>query len=227
MNPTTVLLVSLAAVVISALDKALTEDVSILPTLTAPWRAFIAAVGGVLVGACDATVGGALFVASLVAGLSAAAPTLVRLLLVAVLPSLTERLKTAQIRAEHASRRPPPMPPLACLTFLGVALLLGGCAGSLDTARGDGLKLRLAATPSAPTVRCVSLDTAHRTWSGIAEGTAFAAGAAGISIIPIDDKTGRVLIVSAGVVLGTAAAVSVYVAGDYAAAWARECSGAQ
>ena len=87
MTPLTISLLVIASVLISALDKALTEDVRVFPVLSAPVRALIAAVGGVVVGSLDARVGGALFLPALLSGISVAAPTLIRLLLVALLPS--------------------------------------------------------------------------------------------------------------------------------------------
>jgi len=100
-----------------------------------------------------------------------------------------------------------------------LVLSLGGCAGSFEESRLAGGKLR-AAPPSA---RCIALDDSHRTWGGIAKGTAFAAGSAGIGTIPVGDATTRLSVAIGAAVLGTAAAASVFVSEDYATTWAREC----
>jgi hypothetical protein len=109
------------------------------------------------------------------------------------------------------------------------AAVTTGCAGSFEEAKVTGRiqRVTLGAPPQAapiPSSRCVSLDDGRRLWGGIAKGAAIAAGAGGIATIPIEDKTGRVIIASGALVVAVVAGVAVYVSEDYGTTWARECS---
>jgi len=105
-----------------------------------------------------------------------------------------------------------------------LALLLGGCAGSFEEAKLAGMDPQARAAAPPPTEHCISLDSQHRTWGGVAKVSAVVAGAEGLSSIPVDDQKVRI-----GLAAGTAAAAALaagaaYVSEDAAASWARECS---
>ena len=112
---------------------------------------------------------------------------------------------------------------LLALTIL-FALTLCGCAGSFEEAAKPRLAMHAAAAPR-DAARCASLDDGHRAWSAVAKGSAFLASGSGLSVIPIpsDEKTARIAVASGAVVAAGLAAVSVFVADDFAAAWSREC----
>jgi hypothetical protein len=111
----------------------------------------------------------------------------------------------------------------AALSFCALlAVVLFGCAGSFEEAKLGG-RTGVIAAPT-PTPYCVSLDDGHRLWGGVAKGAAVLAGAEGLSAIPIEDKTTRVILLSTGAAIAVVGGVAVYVAEDYAAAWARTCS---
>jgi hypothetical protein len=230
MNPTVWIPIFVAAMVplSQALDHALKANT--LPNL--PWlawtpksRAIASLVLGSVVAVVVASATGAATWSAWGTALGYGLTSQVTVVVNGILAILMPPVLPASMSVKRPSSKPPSPPffPTAMVTLVALVAMCG-CAGSLDTARGDGLKLRLAAAPAAPSIECLRYDSAHRTWGGIAEGAAFAAGASGLAIIPIEDKTGRVLLVSGGVVLGTAAAISTWVASDYAAAWARECS---
>jgi len=110
--------------------------------------------------------------------------------------------------------------------LLAVALLTGGCAGSLEGARREGVAARKVGSARAQAApdRCASLDSTHRWWGGTAQGAAFAAGGSGLSTIATDDarlQTGLAIGAAAAGVLGAFAA---YVSSDAAESHARECS---
>jgi len=112
----------------------------------------------------------------------------------------------------------------AKLSIVALALLLGGCAGSFEEAKLAGMDPQARAAAPPPTEHCISLDSQHRTWGGVAKVSAVVAGAEGLSSIPVDDKKVRI-----GLAAGTAAAAALaagaaYVSEDAAASWARECS---
>ena len=112
----------------------------------------------------------------------------------------------------------------ACVVLVLVMLFLGGCAGRFEEARIAGRAARLQAPAAPPTPYCLSLDSEHRTWDAIAKGGAVIAGAEGLAAIPIDDKTGRIVLAGGTVLAAAVTAVAVAVSDGAATSWARDCS---
>ena len=107
-----------------------------------------------------------------------------------------------------------------------VAMMSFACAGSFEEAQLAGLKAKLptAVAAIAPSARCVSLDSQHRTWGAIGKGAAVLAGAEGLVAIPIDSKGGRIALATGTAVTAAVAATAVYISEDAATTWAEECS---
>jgi hypothetical protein len=102
-------------------------------------------------------------------------------------------------------------------------LVLSGCAASFEESKLAGLDPQTRAAAPPPSDRCMSLDSAHRTWGAIGKGAAVLAGAEGIATWPVDSDDARIgLAVGAGVTAAVAA-TAVYVSEDYGSTWAREC----
>lgn len=115
-------------------------------------------------------------------------------------------------------------------TFLA-ALLLCGCAGSLESGRVSAYAANpsLGSAPAAALagdrdpVRCASLDDQRRTWGALAKGTAMLGGASGIATFPVDrERYERALIVSSAV-LAAFSAAAFYVSESAGDSWAAEC----
>jgi hypothetical protein len=108
-------------------------------------------------------------------------------------------------------------------TITLIALCLGGCSGSFEEAAKP--RFALSPTPARDATRCASLDDGHRTWGGVAKGSAVLAGASGVAVIPIpsDDKTARISVAGGAVAAAALAAASMFVSDDFATAWSREC----
>jgi hypothetical protein len=104
--------------------------------------------------------------------------------------------------------------------LLGVAIGLAGCSGTFSEARMAGAP---EAAISIDPPECAAIDGARRDWGAVAKGTAVAAGASGISAIPVQGVEARWAIVSAGVVVGIFSAISQAEADSFAASWVRQC----
>jgi len=111
---------------------------------------------------------------------------------------------------------------------LALALLLPGCAGSLEAARLEGVAARrglpLSAVGSAPSDRCQSLDDTHRYAGGVGKTAAFLAGGEGLATIPVQDDKAKMWLALGVVVTGAAAAGAWWIAEDAASSWAAECA---
>lgn len=101
-----------------------------------------------------------------------------------------------------------------------VAALLAGCSGTFSEARLDGAP-KFAVSLDPP--ECVAIETARRNWDAAAKGAAIAAGATGISVIPIHGEEARVAVIASGVAVGIFAAISVAEADAFAKDWVRQC----
>jgi hypothetical protein len=108
------------------------------------------------------------------------------------------------------------------VSMLCLPMLLAGCAGRFEEAKAAGKAFR--ASPDGATVDCVSIDNAHITWSAVQKGAAALAGAEGISIIPVEDKNGRIALAAAVAGTATIAIIAGVVADGEAEKWARYCS---
>jgi hypothetical protein len=110
-----------------------------------------------------------------------------------------------------------------------VALCALGCTGSLNGAKVpqpaptgiEAATLQLVAPASG---RCVSLDERHALWSANAQGAGLAAGAAGISALPVEDKGGKIGLAIGALAAGIWATVSASLSSSAAESWARECA---
>lgn len=115
------------------------------------------------------------------------------------------------------------------LGLIALAIALTGCGGSLEQARTAGKEVRVTGSESYLAKldpHCRKLDNQRATWGGAAKGLGFISGSSGLATIPIDDedKAAQTAVISTAVVVGAATVLSVYVAEQKAAAWARECS---
>ena len=72
--------------------------------------------------------------------------------------------------------------------------------------------------------RCVTLDDRHSLWSANAQGGGLAAGAAGISALPVEDKGGKIGLAIGALAAGIWATVSASLSSSAAESWARECA---
>lgn len=122
------------------------------------------------------------------------------------------------------SMTPPSAQTIAAAAVVSLCCLTLGCAASFEESKLAGMSLQTRAAAPPPSARCLSLDSAHRTWGGIGKGAAVLAGAEGIATWPADGERAELgLAIGAGVTAAVAA-TAVYVSEDYAAAWTRECS---
>jgi hypothetical protein len=122
-------------------------------------------------------------------------------------------------KATHAAKN------AACFLLLGAAAYSQtGCTYSFEEAHlaGQDTAKRMAAPP--PTERCISLDNNQRTWTAIAEASAALGGGSGLAIIPVTDKTGRIVLAVTAAGLAALAAASGVEAAQLSASWVRECS---
>jgi len=113
---------------------------------------------------------------------------------------------------------------LAGLLVVALAApMLGGCAGSLETARAAA---PLAArTASRDTARCRDLDAMRRDWGAVAKGAAVLTGGAGLATIPAREHDTAAIGLAAGAVgAAVVAAVAVSLSESAGEQWARECS---
>jgi hypothetical protein len=122
------------------------------------------------------------------------------------------------------SMTPPVAKTIAAATVVSICCLTLGCAASFEESKLAGMSLQTRAAAPTPSARCLSLDSAHRTWGGVGKGAAVLAGAEGIATWPADGERAELgLAIGAGVTAAVAA-TAVYVSEDYAAAWTRECA---
>jgi len=108
-------------------------------------------------------------------------------------------------------------------------LLLPACAGSLGTAKTSGHVERAASSnmlvrPAPPSLRCTLLDDRHAFWSSVGQGSGLLAGASGISMLPVDDKNGRIALGVGSLVTGALAAFAVSMSSGATESWAKECA---
>ena len=115
-----------------------------------------------------------------------------------------------------------------------VLLVLSGCAGSLEQARGSTKTVATDGRPSRTLHRCHQLDHEHAVWSGVSKGAGVLGGLQGVAAV---EATGHGITsvkqskeASVGLALGALAfaALSVgakEVSDKRAEAWARECAG--
>lgn len=108
-----------------------------------------------------------------------------------------------------------------------VAVLVGGCAASLEEARIEGATLAAPGHPQDDRDRCQRLDNQRRSWGALAKGSAVLAGATGASAIPFDYESDAARVTVGTVTVGAAvfAAAAVKVSEDAGDTWARECAG--
>ena len=110
-----------------------------------------------------------------------------------------------------------------------LALVVSGCAGSLERARADGALLAAGAAEPDPGAaaarveRCERLDRQHRTWGAVAKGAAVLAGASGLSTLPVEDQEARAALAAGAITAGAAAAAAVAMSEGAAKSWARDC----
>lgn len=109
---------------------------------------------------------------------------------------------------------------LGLLASLALAACSTACAGSFEEARLEGAP-RYAVSLDPP--ECAAIDSARRNWDAAAKGAAIAAGASGISVIPVQGTVARASLIGAGVAVGIFAAVSVAESSSFAADWVRQC----
>jgi len=92
-------------------------------------------------------------------------------------------------------------------------LVVLSCAGSLAS--------RAVASKS---VACDDLDSDHSLYSGLAKGFAAAAGAQGLTTIPVNDAEARAALATGTVVTATLAVIFNAISDGKADAWTRKCA---
>jgi hypothetical protein len=122
------------------------------------------------------------------------------------------------------------MPNFSRLALIATSLATFACAGSFEEARVTTpvKPVRMSAPLNgiiAPADRaeCVSLDSSHRIWGGLAKGAAVAAAGLGALEVPDLGKDARIGIGASAIGVGAIAAASVFISEDAAASWARDC----
>jgi hypothetical protein len=224
--------IPLILVIVVPLSQALNHALQTNTLPAIPWLAWtpksravvallLATVTTVIVAAATGATTWAAWGTAIAVGLGSQVTVLVGKLLAILMPPATPE----QMAARRSSR--PPVG-LACLTFLGVALLLGGCAGSFETSKAAGRSLRPMAAPAVPpSAYCLHVDNAHRDWTSAAALSGSLAGVSGIAAIPIKDDT--IKTVAIGTAVGAAAfdAFAGIEGDSYGQAWARDCAVAQ
>lgn len=113
------------------------------------------------------------------------------------------------------------------LSFALIAIVLTGCAGSLEEARSAGIAKResgAAAAVTASPERCDALDSRRSWYSAAVKGFAFAAGGQGLASIATDDKELRIGLAVGTVVMGAGAALFGQLEGTTDERWAEECA---
>jgi len=105
-----------------------------------------------------------------------------------------------------------------------LAILLGGCAGSLEESKLAGLDPQARAAAQPASERCQSLDNEQRWLGGASKGLVFLGGASGIATWPVESHDAKVgLAIGAGVA-AAGAVVTEYIADGARSRWAQECS---
>jgi hypothetical protein len=123
------------------------------------------------------------------------------------------------IKPEPKSSVPPTIPPLAILLVALLASSNQACAGRFEVA-----KLGNVTSPEPDKYHCSGLDNDRSLFSALAKGLAAASGAQGLSVIPVDDNTGRAVL-AGGVVLTAAGAIILQtIADNKSISWVRDCS---
>jgi hypothetical protein len=117
---------------------------------------------------------------------------------------------------------------MKAILIIAVAILTGACAGSLESAKREGIAARRVGATTTAQVdpdHCRSLDSTHRWWGGGAQGAAFAAGGSGLSTIFVEDNsTEQKALAWSALGVGIAGAFAAYVSSDAAESYARDCS---
>lgn len=117
---------------------------------------------------------------------------------------------------------------LVVATFFVV--LLSGCTIPLEKARTSGIEQRKELGSAAPTAAesseyCRRLDSARTTWGAIAKGSVLAAGASGVSTIPVEEsREADIALASGSVAAAVIGGVAFYVSEKKGETWARDCS---
>jgi hypothetical protein len=117
---------------------------------------------------------------------------------------------------------------LRLLTLMTMSLATAaGCAGSFEEARATTPTKRMGVPLNGVVgidrAECVSLDSSHRIWGGLAKGAAVAAAGLGALEVPDLGKDARIGIGATAIGMGAIAAASVFISEDAAASWARDC----
>lgn len=114
----------------------------------------------------------------------------------------------------------------ALLFVVAASPPLTGCGAQLESARSARVAEQSsgAASGQRDEARCTSLDDQQRFWGGLGVGASVAAGAAGVSTIPVESHRGEVALAATSVGVAVIAATAQYIAGDAQESWARECS---
>jgi hypothetical protein len=157
-------------------------------------------------------------------GLGSQVTVLVGKLLAILMPTATP----AQMAAGRSNH--PPAPWAACLCFLALPIVLGGCAGSLSAAQSAGAPYRAQMKASAtnvtpPGVDCSQWDKGRIYWHGIGLGFDSVGGVAGLTSVAVKSDTAR-----EGLQIGAVVAVALGITSEAisqgaATEWARYCSG--
>jgi hypothetical protein len=215
------ILTAVAAILV-ALERALSKGV-IGPTMTPKWKAFWLV----------AVIGPALTIANaVIAGDTWSTAALATLATVATPAAMAALEAMSEWWTWKKSLKAPKTPSVSTTVGTGLlVLLLSGCAGSLQTARNDALAPRLTSVAGVPlksapppSERCVQLDNRYVVWGGAALAAEALAGAGGLVSIPIEDKTGKVVMVTVAVVCAAVGGGMAFVSQQAATSWARECS---
>ncbi len=124
-----------------------------------------------------------------------------------------------------------PNPPSVSTTAGTVllVLLLGGCAGSLETGRAAAMAPRLTSVAGVPMRavdpgRCETLDNRYVAFGATAIVAGSLAAATGIPAIPVKDDDAKTVLIGSAIGLAAVGAASEFVSQQAASRWASECA---
>lgn len=210
-----------------ALSRIFSRTIPRFPSLTPQARALVVAVLAGVQLVIDGASKGTLWSVAIMSALQTAGPALVDQLIewLTVVPVPAEAKKMGVIKRSYLTG--------LTLTFLFVAMLLAGCAGSFEEAKLAGapyrqLRAANSAVPATPSgVDCSQWDKGRIYWHGIGltfDGIGAASGITAVAVPKDDEKTKFAVGLTAVGFLALGAG-SEAISQGAATEWARYCSG--
>jgi hypothetical protein len=212
---------ALAALCVALFIRLLKDDTK-LPTIPARLRPWISLILGIVAGVLNKVAGGATWKdAALNAVIVGVLPIAVHELGVEALFGGKDVPLPNVVLTDAAKSKAPTVPPLPLLCLALMLAMVSGCAGSFEEAR---LVSHPASPPTTPDERahCYSVDNSRIVWGGVAKASAVAAGASGLSALPLEGDLRKVAAGSA-IAAGIIAAGAVWVSEQKGATWAKDC----